>query len=159
MRLLKLLVVVLVFHLGFGATQCAVSYHAGDVANYGSAGIVSHTPIGTFIDLESPPGSTGEGENPSRFKALLDFANNLGDMIGGLASFGYGFLTDIGPDAGAVYTVVLGFRLISVLIWIALGVALIYFLFDSNLLTSKLGLGLVGLLAGVGGLGGFGAAF
>ena len=51
----------------------------------------------------------------------------------------------------------LAFRLISVVTWIALGLSLIYFLFDSNLLTSKLCLGLVGLLAGVGGLGGFGA--
>ena len=50
-----------------------------------SAGIVSHTPIGTFIDLESPPGSGGDEGNPSKFKALLDFANNLGDMIGGRA--------------------------------------------------------------------------
>ena len=76
-------------------------------------------------------------------------------MIGGRAS--YGFLTDIGPDAGAVYTVLLAFRLISVVTWIAPGLSLIYFLFDFNLLTSKLGLGPVGLLAGVGGLGGFGA--
>ena len=159
MRLLKLLMVVLVIHLGFGATQCVVSYHAGDVADYGAAGIVSHTPIGTFIDLEDPPGSTGEGENPSKFKALLDFANNLGDMIGGMATFGYGFLTDIGPDDGAVYTIVAAFRIISMLIWIGLGLALIYFLFDSNLLTSKLGLGLVGLLGGLGGLGGIGAVF
>ena len=41
----------------------------------------------------------------------------------------------------------LAFRLISVVTWIALGLSLIYFLFDSNLLTSKLCLGLVGLLA------------
>ena len=34
------------------------------------AGIVSHTPIGTFIDLESPPGSGGDEGNPSKFKAL-----------------------------------------------------------------------------------------
>ena len=65
-------------------------------------------------------------------------------MIGGRAS---GFLTDIGPDAGAVYTVLRAFRLISVVTWIALGLSLIYFLFDSNMLTSKLCLGLVGLLA------------
>ncbi len=32
----------------------------------------------------------------------------------------------------------LAFRLISVVTWIALGLSLIYFLFDSNLLTSKL---------------------
>ena len=90
---------------------------------------------------------------PSKFKALLDFANNLGDMICDRVS---GFLMDIRPDAGAFYTVLLAFRLISVVTWIALGLSLIYFLFDSNLLTSKLCPVLVGLLAGVGGLRGAG---
>ena len=157
MRLLKLLVAVVVIHLGFGCTQVVVSYHAGDVADYGAAGIVSHTPIGTFIDLEDPPASMDDAAQPSAIKKMLDFANNLGDMINGLATFGYGFLTDIGPDDGAVYMVVLAFRMLSVAIWIGGGLALIYFLFDSGLLNSRLGiagllgLGIVGTLGGVGG--------
>ena len=160
MRLIKLLIAVLVIHLGLGFTQMAVSYFAGDVADYGAAGWVSHTPIGTFIDLESAPQSSEEGQgNPSNLKATLDFANNLGDAINGLASFGYGFLSDIEPDDGLVYMVVMGFRILSSLFWLSLAMALVYFLFDSNLLTSKLGLALVGLGIGLGSLSGIGAAF
>ena len=160
MRLVKLLTALIVMHLGFGFTQMAVSYFAGDVANYGAAGWVSHTPIGTFIELESAPQSSLDGQaDPSNVKAALDFANNLGDAINGLASFRYGFLSDIRPDDGMVYTVVMAFRIISAIFWVALAMALVYFLFDSNLLTSKLGLALVGLGVGLGSLSGIGAAF
>ena len=160
MRLVKLLTALVVIHLGLGFVQMAVSYYAGDVANYGAAGWVSHTPIGTFISLEGAPASSQEGQaNPSNMKAILDFANNLGDAINGLASFGYGFLEDIESDDGAVYMIVMAFRIASALFWAALAMALVYFLFDSNLLTSKLGLALVGLGIGIGGLSGKGGAF
>ena len=153
MRLLKLLVIVIVIHLGFGCTQVGVSYFAGDVADYGTAGIVSHTPIGTFIDLDNPPASRDDQASPNALKKMLDFANNLGDMINGLATFGYGFVNDIGPDDGAVYNVVVGFRLVSALIWIGAALAFIYFLFDSNLLTSKLGLLGISIVGGAAGTG------
>ena len=160
MRLVKLLIALLAIHMGFGFTQMAVSYFAGDVADYGAAGWISHTPIGTFIDLESAPQSSQDGQaNPSNLKATLDFANNLGDAINGLASFGYGFLSDIRPEDGFVYMVVILFRIVSALFWVGLAMSLIYFLFDSNLLTSKLGLALVGLGVGLGSLSGIGAAF
>ena len=158
MRLVKLLTALVVIHMGLGFTQMSVSYFAGDVADYGNAGWVSHTPIGKFIDLDSDQQVQQNQANPSNLKRMLDFANNLGDSINGLASFGYGFLTDIQPSDGAVYMVVMGFRILSALIWIALGMSVIYFLFDSNLLTSKLGLLLVGLGSGLGILSGVGAA-
>ena len=158
MLLLKLLIFVIVIHLGMACTQVGVSYYGGDVADYGSAGIISHTPIGSFIDLEAPPGGeVDEGGPLGLAKRLFDFAKNMGDMINGLATFGYGFLTDIEPDDGAVYSVVIGFRLISALVWIGSALAFIYFLFDSNLLTSKVGLlcllgvATVGILSGVAG--------
>ena len=157
MRLLKLLILVMVVHLGFGCTQVAYSYHVGDVANYGAAGIISHTPIGTFIDLDDPPASMDDQANPNQLKKMLDFGNNLGDMINGLATFGYGFMDDIDSSSGAVYNIVMGFRLISALIWIGAALAFIYFLFDSNLLTSKFGLlALLGISV-VGGASGTGA--
>ena len=157
MRIVKLLIAVVAIHMGLGFTQMSVSYFAGDIADYGNAGWISHTPIGTFIDLESLPASEGGQANPSNLKATLDFANNLGDAVNGLATFGYGFLTNITSDAGAVFMVVMAFRVASAFFWLALGMALIYFLFDSNLLTSKLGLALVGLGVGLTGLSGIGA--
>ena len=156
MLLLKILIVVIVIHLGMACTQVSVSYNAGDVANYGAAGIVSHTPIGKFIDLEDPPASMDDQATPNQLKRILDFANNLGDIINGLTTFGYGFLEDIEADDGAVYNVVMAFRVVSALLWIGAALAFIYFLYDSNLLTSKvgllalLGLGATGLLSGTG---------
>ena len=160
MRLVKMTAMLIAIHLGFGFTQMVVSYFAGEVTDYGAAGWISHTPIGTFVNLEgSAPQQGGQETNPSNLKAIFDMVNNTGDMINGLASFNYGFLTSITADDGLVYMAVLGFRMISVLIWLALAMALAYILFDSNLLTSKLGLALVGLGLGIGGLSGIGAAF
>ena len=157
MRLVKLLIAVITIHLGMGATQVAVSYHAGDVADYGAAGIISHTPIGTFIDLDATSQTGGQQTNLSNIRQAFDVVNNTGDAINGLASFGYGFLQEIEPEDGMVYTVVMGLRVASVLFWIGLGLSLLYILFDSNLLTSKIGLALVGLGIGLGGLSAVGA--
>ena len=148
MRLIKLLIALLAMHMGFGFTQMVVSYFAGDVADYGAAGWVSHTPIGTFIDLDRGP-MQDQAADPAAPKKILDFVNNLGDGINGLLSFDYGFLSDIQPDDGFVYMIVVAFRIISTLFSIGLAVALIYFLFDSGLLTSTLGLAAVGLGAAV----------
>ena len=156
MRLIKLLILLVVMHAGMGFTQMAVSYYLGDIADHGAAGFISHTPIGTFISLDGDLDQDTQA-NPSNFKAVLDFANNLGDMINGLATFNYGFLGLIESDDGIVYTVVIALRLISALVWVGLGMSLIYFLFDSNLLTSSLGLTLVGLGGAIAALAGFAA--
>ena len=116
--------------------------------------MISETPIGTFIDLEEPPASMEDQVSPSNLKRMLDFALGLGDIINGLATFGYGFMEEINETDGAVYNIVIAFQVISALIWIGAALAFIYFLFDSNLLTSKLGLasvlglGVVGSLSG-----------
>ena len=150
MRIVKLLTLLIVIHLAMGFTQMSVSYFAGDVADYGTAGFVSHTPIGTFINLDAGPNDARCEFSLANPRAMFECANDLGDMINGLASFSYGFLTDIQSDAGMVYMLVIGFRIVSVIVWLSLGMALIYFLFDSNLLTSTLGLTLVGLGLGLG---------
>ena len=160
MVLIKLLIALVTIHLGFGFTQMVVSYFGGDVADYGAAGWVSHTPIGTFIDLEDAPQSAEDGvDNPNNLVAIFQFVNNLGDAINGLATFGYGFLQEIDPDDGLVYMVVMGFRIVSTMFWLALGMGMVKFLFESNLLTSKLGLGIVGLGVGIGSLSAVGAVF
>ena len=158
MRLIKLLIAVISIHLGLGFTQLAVSYYAGDIADHGAKGFISHTPIGTFIDLESTTTpQTGEQGSLSNMRLAFDVMNNAGDAINGLVSFGYGVLEEIEPEDGFVYNVVMGFRLLSVLFWIGMGLTLLYILFDSNLLTSKLGLALVGIGSGIGGLSALGA--
>ena len=145
-------------HLGMACSQVAFSYYGGDVANYGANGIISHTPIGTFIDLEDPPASMDDQASPNQLKKMLDFANNLGDMINGLASFNYGFVEELRDPESAWHNLVIGLQGLSAILWIASALAFIYFLFDSNLLTSRvgllalLGLGSVGALSGTGAL-------
>ena len=150
MRLIKLLIALVVIHLGLGFTQMVVSYYAGDVANYGASGWVSHTPIGTFMDLED---ADPEDANPEDApQGLLGVANNLGDMVNGLASFNYGFLSNIQPSDGIVYAVVMAFRIMSALFWLALALALLYLLFDSGLLrtvTGQIATGTVAAGAGI----------
>ena len=159
MRLFKILTLVITIHLGFGFTQLVVSYFGGDVADYGAAGFVSHTPIGAFIDLSGTPQQLEE-DAASNPKGLFDFLNRTGDTINALATFDYGFLNVIPPDAGFVYTVVWIFRLISRVLGLVLIGAMIYVIFDSNLLSSKLGMALVGLgLSGTGALSVFGGLF
>ena len=60
-------------------------------------------------------------------------------MINGLASFNYGFLAAIQPEAGLVYMVVVGFRIMTTLITLGVAMALLYVLFDSGLLKSVTG--------------------
>ena len=155
MRLLKLLIALIVIHIGLGFTQMAVTYYSSQ--REPSTDIVSHTPIGKVLGTERREDCGGL--NLGNLMAILSCINNVGDMINGLASFEYGFLSAITADDGMAYNVVMAFRIISVLFWLGLGLGLLYFLFDSNLLTSKLGLALVGGGAVTGLVSGIGAAF
>ena len=148
MRLIKLLVVLIIIHMALGFTQVAVSYYAGDIADHGTAGWFSHTPLGTFIDLEQTPQTGGDQASPSRIRETWDFVLDLGATINSLASFGYGFWDLIQPDS-LVYQVVVIMRIMSYLFTVGLGLSLLYVLFDSGLLTSKLALALVAGAAGV----------
>ena len=148
MRLVKILTVLIIIHMAFGFTQVVVSYYTGDVADHGTAGWFSHTPLGTFIDLDQTPQAGSDQASPSRIRETWDFVLDLGATINSLASFGYGFWDLIQPDS-LVYQVVVVMRIASYLFTVGLGLALLYVLFDSGLLTSKLALGLVAGAAGV----------
>ena len=155
MMMLKILIGLVVIHLALGFTQMSLSYFAGDVAEYGAAGWVSHTPIGTFIDLEETPQDAAV--NFTALDRIFDTVNKLGDSINGLLTLGYDFLTMIDSSDGLVYMLVIGIRAVSTLVWFALAMAGLYTLFDSNLLTSKLGLGLIAFGGGLTALAGAGA--
>ena len=157
MRLAKMAFALLAIHLGFGFTQFVVSYYQGDVTDYGAGGWIAHTPIGEYIDLESTQ-QENASLNLTDIRSSWDHMNKLGDIINGLASFNYGFLSAI-PNDTLAYTVVMIFRVVSVCFWIALGLALLYFLFDSGILNSKLGMSIVGLGLGLGALSSVGALF
>ena len=49
MGLLKLLILAVTFHAALGITQASVGYFAGDVADPGAEGFISHTPIGSLL--------------------------------------------------------------------------------------------------------------
>lgn len=157
MMLLKILIALIPIHIGFGITQMAFSYYAGDIADHGAAGWISHTPIGSFIDLEETPQT--QQASLSDIRGLFQVALQLGDAINGLASFGYGFMQEVQPDDGFVYMAVMAFRVISVLFWLGMGIAILYLLFDSNLLNTKVGLAVLVFGAGLGGLSTLGALF
>ena len=170
MLLLKLLIALIVLHLAMGFVQLSISYYAGDIADHGARGFVSHTPIGALVggsvtdseDMEER--QTGGGLNLTDPRSAFEIVNRLSNTIGGLTILQYGFLEEIKPDDGFVYNIVVAFHLLGLLFWLALGVSLLYILFDSNILTSRLGLGLIaggfgltalaGLRSFVGSLGG-----
>ena len=146
MGLVKILVALVVLHLAMGFTQMSVTYFTAERPDYGEKGILSHTPIASIMPLDDADRVPGGIElTPGAFDRLIGTVNAVGDMTNGLATFNYAFLTDIGSDAGLPYMLVMAFRIFSALIWVALAVRLLYILFDSNILTSPLGLGVVGL--------------
>ena len=153
--LLKLLIALVTLHIAFGFVELAAAYYAGDIADHGAAGWVSRTPIGEFIDLDSteqqtnPNSSLFDVRQPAR---MFDVVLRAGGAINGLASFNYPSLALIQPDDGFVYNIVMLFRILSALIWIALGLGMLYLLFQSNLLTSKFGMAMVALGLSVGSL-------
>ena len=107
---------------------------------------------------------TGGGLNLTDPRSAFEIVNRLSNTIGGLTILQYGFPGGNHARDGFVYNIVVGFHLIGLLFWLALGVSLLYILFDSNILTSRLGLGLIaggfgltalaGLRSFVGSLGG-----
>lgn len=157
MMMLRILIALIPIHVGMGFTQMAVSYYGGDIADHGAAGWVSHTPIGTFIDLDDTQQTEEFGL--ANLRQMFEILNRLGDAINGLASFGYGFMDEIESDDGLVYQIVMAFRIISVCVWLGMAVAVLYFLFDSNLLTTKTGMAILAFGAGLGSLSALGALF
>ena len=157
MRLIKLLILLLAVHMGCGFTQMAAAYYGGDTAV--SSNLLEHTPIGSFIDVDNLDAmQRGAEADPSQIRQMVGFINQVGDMSFGLVSFEYGFLTDMQPSDGVVYNIVVLFRLASVILWLSLGMTIIYILFDSGLLTSPLGLAAVAGITVLTSLVGLGAA-
>ena len=158
MGLVKMAFALIAIHLGLGFTQLVVSYFGGDVAHYGARGFVAHTPIGAHIDLSDAEREDVE-LNLSNIRKTWDYMTALGGVINGLASFNYGFLSNIQPEDGLPYQAVMLFRLAGVCFLLALGILLLRFLFDSGILNSKLGMSIVALGLGLGALSSFGALF
>ena len=159
MRIVKMVFILIAIHMGFGFTQFVVSYYQGDVVDYGEAGWVSHTPIGQYIDTDPNARNEAIGLNLSDIPGNWAYINRLGDMINGLASFNYQFLTQVQPEDGFVYQFVMAFRLVSVGFWITLAIVLLYILFDSGIINSKIGMSIMGLGLGLGFLSSVGALF
>ena len=136
MGLVKLLVALIVIHLGLGASQMMMTYWTADVADRGDQGIISYTPLGPLLtsydgeDVGFAPSAIGNG---------ITFLNNLGDTINGLASFNYDVLSRIEADAGVVYNVVIAFRLAGVVFTLGAYLRLLYILFDSGILATRPG--------------------
>ncbi len=141
MLLMRLLIALIAIHVGLGFTALVYSYFAGDVADYGAAGIFSHTEIGRFVNLETDP--EDRQSNWANPRAMYGIVNNFGDAINGLLTFNYTFLNEIQPDDGLAYNGVIILRVIGTLFSLGLGLAFLRILFQSNILTSKLGFGLV----------------
>lgn len=66
------------------------------------------------------------------YRELIGFGDRVGDMINGLVTFNYGLLSDIQDDGSFASNV-------AILFTLGVTMGLVYFLFDSNLQTSKLG--------------------
>ena len=154
----RLLIGLVVAHLICGMIQVAVSYYAGDVADHGAAGIVSHTPIGSFVELDEDQRADGGG-GLSDIRGMFQAMIKVGDSINGLASFDYGWIEILAESDGMVGNLATAFRIGTALAIIAMALALLYFLFDSGMLTSKAGLAILAFGAGLGGLSTLGALF
>lgn len=146
MTLVKLLIALIVVHMALGISQMTLSYWAGDVADYGAAGVISHTPLGSLLRVEADRQSGPPSTLESFRNLLVDFFST----ITGLLNFRYGILHAIEPGDGMVYNVVMALRLAGVLAWFGLGMGTLKMLFDSGLLNSTVGIIIAGTLFGIG---------
>ena len=147
MILLKFLIALIAVHIGLGFAQLSTDYFIADVPN-AAGGSVSHTPVGNLINLQTDPEQRQSNwKDPRTIWNVLDEA---GDAINGLVSFDYPMLDLIVQqgDSGLAYNVIVILRLIGTLFSVALGLGFLLMLFQSNILTSKLGFGLVVFGAG-----------
>lgn len=158
MAVTKLLVLLIGMHLAMGFTQLSASYWGGDTVlrdreNPGESTSVAvawlyATPLDDILpDLSETKAAEREDDGGvlQQVGALLGVANRMGDTINGLAAFDYGVLRQINADQGIVYMVVVIFRIITVVITLALAVALLRLIASTGLLSSTAGLAVVGL--------------
>lgn len=154
MTLIKLLLALVVLHLGFGITQFSVTLFTAEEVQYGERGFISHTPLEALVPMDDAARALSETQPPRQggFWYFLNPIITIGDTINGLATFRYDMLTQVDPDEGFVYTVVLLFRIIPSIIQLALAVAMFLVITNTGLLNTTLGQGAV--LLGAGGLAG-----
>ena len=131
-----------VIHLGCGFVQISVNYFGGDTKDDSAwENMYEYTPIGHLI------GGVDQEEHQrqdflSNPPAILSFINRIGDMQNGLLVLGYGFLEELSPGTLPGLLVLLA-RVAFVLLWFAVGLAILKLIFESGILNSKLGLFLV----------------
>ena len=145
----KLAILLLVVHIACAFVELTRSYNNGYLSSYGMGGWLAHTPIGSHFDLED----TGSGAHdvglqgietvPGIFRFLFD----LGETVNRLAIVHYDFMSEI-TAANFLFVLVLGLRIFSLGVWASAATALARTVFQSNMLSSKVGL--VMLFGGVG---------
>ena len=150
--LLPLLVALLSIHVGLAITDANINYWGRGVGER-PAQILSGTPIGHWLSEDDDKALQNPGEvlDPSAFSRILTFAVDLSLTVRDFTTFNYSFL-QVGEDAGIFYLGAIALRVMAFVLLAATYMAAIYFLFDSGIINSKLGLALVASGAAVGGL-------
>ena len=137
---------MLIIHVGCAFLQLTVSYYSGQVTDYGMDGWLAVTPIGSHFDLEAT-GVDAPDVSLSNIPGFFTLFFDLGDTVNGFAVFKYGFLDQI-TEENLFYVIILGLRVVSVVVWIVVGGALIQMVLTSGLLGSRVGL--IVLFGGIG---------
>lgn len=150
LNLTQLATLLSAIHAGLGISHVSYSYFAAADADATLADVIAVTPIGHFLGVSgSQRMELGEG-GLLNVGGMLGMILNLADGIWGLLSFEYGFLSAIGSENGLAYTVVLALRLVGGILWVQTGRAIWNEPVVTSLMSSSLGLALVGGTAGIG---------
>lgn len=148
MTLTQLATLLTAIHIGMGITNVGYSYMASADAEANFATIVGK-PLVHFLGVTgSDRMELGEG-GLLNISELLGLLYNLSDGIWGLLSFEYDFLDAIGSEHGLAYAVVLGLRVVGVLLWLQAGRAIANEPMVTALMSSTVGLALIGGTAGL----------
>ena len=151
----KVSILLLIVHIAAAFVELTRSYNNGYLTNYGMDGWLANTPIGSHFDLESTDsGSHDVGlQGIETVPAIFRFLFDLGDTVNSLAIVNYDFMSEI-TAANFLFVLVLGLRIFSLAVWASSATALAQTVFQSNMLSSKVGLvmlfGGVGILSALG---------
>lgn len=154
----KVSILLVVIHIGAAFIELTRSYNNGYLTNYGMDGWLAHTPVGSHFDLESTAsGAHDVGlQGVQTVPGFLTFLFDLGDTVNSLAIIDYDWMSQI-TTANFFFVIILALRLFSLGVWFAAGASLVGTVFQSGMLTSKVGLVL--LFGGIGVLSAFGIFF
>lgn len=163
MQLQKILVLLVVIHVGLGVASLGhVVFSTDNEASWGT--FLSVTPLGEFgilagadaegnigkVGIDPETGETIEGFNTSASfldiaKDVIAIPNSLREAVIGLTVLRYPVITSITADDGFAYMPVLILRVAMSLFQIATILYLFKMLMDTGLLNSLVGLGVVGI--------------